>query len=122
MTLSEKYHQAESPEVKRQLLAADESMLASDMWVSTSAKIRGIMIEAGAVTLSLLMLRSKLYGRAAAVVGLFAHGFDLLSEILSIFIPTVKDVFTYFAGPLYLIWFILIVPYLFRLGRGRAKN
>lgn len=117
MTLSEKYRVADSREVQQQLLAAGEALLASDMWVSTSAKIRGILIESGALILSLLMLKSFLFRKSTAIIGILSHSFDLISEILSIFIPAVKDLFTYVAGPLYLVWFILVIADLFRLGR-----
>ena len=118
LTLSDKYHAASSPEMKQQLLAAGESMLASDMWISTSAKIRGIMIEFGAVVLSLLMLRSGSFYKITGLIGLLAHSFDLLSEILSIFIPAIKDIFTMAAGPLYLFWFVLIALGLFKLSNA----
>lgn len=120
LTLNRKYHLASSEEMKQQLLSAGEAMLAGDMWISTSAKIRSLMIELGAVILSLLMLRSPHYRRATALVGLTAHGFDLISEAFSIFFPAVKDVFTMTAGPLYLVWFILIALDLFRLSRRKT--
>lgn len=108
MTLSQKYHTATTVEMKQLLLAAGESMLAHDMWISTGAKIRGILIETGAVIFSLIMLRTRVFNIITSWVGLLAHGFDLSSEILSIFIPAVKDIFLMVAGPLYIVWFILI--------------
>lgn len=108
LTLSKKYHAASTPEFQQQILAAGEAVLASDMWISTSAKIRGIMIEFGALTLSLLMLKTDFFKRYTAITGILAHGFDLTSEIFSIFIPTVKEIFTMIAGPLYIVWFVLI--------------
>ena len=122
ITLSNKYHATTSPEIRQQLLAAGESMLASDMWISTSAKFRGIMIEFGAVILSILMLHSNSFSRITGIVGLIAHSFDLTSEILSIFIASIKDLFITVAGPLYVLWFILIAIGLSKLSNTKKEK
>ena len=119
LILSEKYNNASDPQVKQQLLAACESMLANDMWINTGAKIRGIMIETGALFFSIMMLNTGIFNKLTAVTGIIAHGFDLTSEIVSIFIPPVKDYFSMLAGPLYILWFILIAVRFFQLSMYR---
>lgn len=120
--LSDKYHAATAPELKQQLLAAGESMLASDMWISTPAKIRGILIETGAVIFSVVMLRKNIFSKITGWISISAHGFDLSSEIGSIFIHSVKDIFTMIAGPLYIVWFILIAVRFFQIGIQKSAK
>jgi hypothetical protein len=115
LILSDKYHAAADPHIKQQLLAACESMLANDMWINTGGKIRGIMIETGSLFFSIIMLKTNVFNKFTAITGIIAHGFDLSSEILSIFFPFIKDFFTMIAGPLYIIWFILLAVRFFQI-------
>jgi len=119
--VSDKYQAATSPEVKQQLLAACEGMLASDMWINTGAIIRGILIEIGAVIFSLLMLKTQVFNKTTGRVGLLTHGFDLSSIIIGLFFPPIKEFFTMVAGPLYIVWFVLIGIRLFQLGKKELK-
>ncbi len=103
--------------IRQQLLAACEGMLADDMWRNTGAIARGILIEGGAIIFSVLMLHSKVFSKTTAWVGIFTHSFDLGSVILGLFFPFVKTIFTSVAGPLYLVWFILIGWNLYKLSK-----
>lgn len=115
--ISDKYHITSSPEMKQQLLAACEGMLASDMWINTGAIIRGILIESGAIIFSILMLKTLIFNKSTGWIGVITHGFDLSSIIAGLFYPPVKDIFTMVAGPLYIVWFILIGIRLFQLSK-----
>jgi len=115
LIVSDKYHAATTPEMKQQLLAACEGMLASDMWINTGAIIRGILIETGALVFSVIMLKTRVFSKLTAWVGVLTHGFDLGSVIIGIFYLPVKDLFTAVAGPLYIFWFVLIAIRLFQL-------
>ncbi|MFW9972772.1 MAG: DUF4386 family protein [Candidatus Odinarchaeota archaeon] len=117
LIVSDKYHQATSPEMKQQLLAACEGMLASDMWINTGAIVRGILIETGAIIFSVIMLKTLIFNKATGWIGLLTHGFDLSSILAGLFYPPIKEVFTMVAGPLYIVWFILIGIRLFQLGK-----
>jgi hypothetical protein len=117
ITLSNKYQMTTSPEMKQHLLAACEGMLASDMWINTGAIIRGILIETGAVIFSILMLKTMIFNKATGLIGLLTHGFDLTSIVVGIFYIPMKDIFTMVAGPLYIVWFVLIGIRFFRLSR-----
>ena len=119
--ISDKYNLATSPELKQQLLAACEGMLASDMWVNTGNIISGILIETGAVLFSILMLKTNVFNKITGWTGIVTHGFDLSSVVIGLFIPAIEDIFTMVAGPLYIIWFILIGIRLFQIG-GNAPN
>lgn len=115
--LSDKYQIATTPEMKQHLLAACEGMLASDMWINTGAIIRGILIELGAIIFSILMLKTLIFNKATGWIGLLTHGFDFSSIIVGIFYAPIKEIFTMVAGPLYIVWFVLVGIRLFKLSR-----
>lgn len=119
LILSDKYHSTNSPEIKQQLLAACEGMLASDMWINTGAILRGILIEGGAFIFSVLMLKTLIFSKATGWVGLLTHGFDLLSLIIGLFYAPIKEVFIMVAGPLYIVWFVMIGTRLFKLSQPK---
>ncbi len=122
LIVNDKYHMATSPEVKQQLLSACEGMLASDMWINTGAIVRGILIEAGALIFSILMLKTFVFSKATGWVGIITHGFDLLSTIIGMFYLPIKDIFIMVAGPLYLVWFVMIGIRLFQLSKLKNIN
>ena len=115
--LSDKYYQTTSPELKNQLLAACEGMLASDMWINTGAIIRGILIESGAIIFSIIMLKTLVFNKATGWVGILTHSFDLLSIVIGLFYAPIKEIFTMVAGPLYIVWFVLIGVRLFKMSK-----
>ena len=106
--LSDKFAAATSEHQKNQLLAAGESILASDMWHGTGARIGGLLMQTGAVLISIIMLKSKPFGKFTAVTGIVTHGLDLAHIIIGFFIPSVGIVLMSIAGPLYLLWFPLV--------------
>lgn len=120
--VSDKYHEATSPELKQQLLAACEGMLASDMWLNTGAIIRGILIETGAFIFSIIMLKTNVFAKITGWTGIFTHGFDLLCIFTGLFYPPIKDIFTMIAGPVYILWFVLIAIGLFKLEKNYHQH
>jgi hypothetical protein len=113
--LSDEYAKATIESEKNQLIAAGQAMLASDMWHGTGAKIGGILMQLGALIISMLMLKSKVFNKLTAVTGIVTHGLDLAHIIIGFFLPTVGIILMAIAGPLYLLWFPLIGIRLFRL-------
>ncbi len=118
IVVSDKYHATTSPEMKQHLLAACEGMLASDMWINTGAIIRGILIETGAFIFSILMLKTVIFSKATGWIGVLTHGFDLSSVLIGLFFPPIKEIFTMVAGPLYIVWFVLVGIRLFQLSKN----
>ena len=57
--LSDKYALATSELEKTQLLSAGEAIMASDMWHGTGARIGGILMQLGALIISMIMLKIK---------------------------------------------------------------
>lgn len=120
LPLSDKYAAAASAETRRQLLATGEAILATDMWHSTAAFVGGLLAQIGAVLVSVVMLRTRVFGRTTGWVGLLTHGLDLAHIALIPFVPGLGALLMMAAGPLYLIWFPLVGRRLLALGRATA--
>jgi len=116
--LSEKYAVATTDSAKVQLLAAGEALLAADIWHGTGSVIGGLLLQIGAVLISIVMLRSSVFGKTIAYLGILTHGLDLAHGVLGLFLPVAGVVLLAVAGPLYLIWFPLVGRRLLQLGRG----
>ena len=106
--LGEKYANATTEAARAQLLAAGETVLATDIWHATGAFMGGILLQTGAVLISLVMLRSSAFGKVVAYLGIVAHGLDLGHIILGHLVPTIGVVLMAIAGPLYPVWFFLV--------------
>lgn len=113
--LSDKYEITTSDLQKNQLLAAGESILASDMWHGTGARIGGLLLQTGALLISFVMLRSKVFSRSTAITGIATHGLDLGHIIVGFISPALGNIIMFIAGPLYLIWFPMVGLRLFKL-------
>jgi hypothetical protein len=113
--LSDKFAAATSEHQKNQLLAAGESILASDMWHGTGARVGGLLMQSGAVLISIIMLKSNSFGKLTAVIGIVTHGLDLAHIIIGFFLPSAGIILMSLAGPLYLLWFPLVGVRLFKI-------
>ena len=113
--LSDKYALASTDIEKNQLLAAGQAIIASDMWHGTGARIGGILIQLGALIISIIMLKSKVFNKLTAITGIVTHGLDFLHIIIGFFLHAIGVILMAVAGPLYLLWFPLIGVRLFRL-------
>jgi len=118
ISLSEKHAAAKTEAARVQLEAAGEAILATDIWHGTSAFMGGILLQSGAVLISVIMLRSDVFSKTVACVGILTYGLDLAHIVLSVFLPAVGVVLMAVAGPLYLIWFPLLGRRLLQLGRA----
>lgn len=121
ISLSDQYAAATTDVEKSQLLAAGKAIISSDMWHSTGAIMGGIFLEGAAVLISFVMLRSKVFGKVTAWIGILAHSLDLAHIIIGIFSPKVGIILMAVAGPLYLVWLPLIGIKLIKFGRYKKK-
>jgi hypothetical protein len=113
--LSDRFVNVTSDNQRNQLLAAGESIIASDMWHGTGAKIGGLLLQTGALLISILMLRTNVFNRATAITGIATHGLDLTHIIIGFFSPVFGNIIMFIAGPLYLVWFPLVGLRLYKL-------
>ena len=122
ISLSDQYAVATTDAHKSQLLAAGNAIISSDMWHSTGARLGGIFLESAAVLISFVMLRSKIFGKVTAYVGILMHGLDLAHYIIGIFLPSAGVILMAIAGPFYIVWFPLVGRRLIQLGQGTSKE
>jgi len=108
LSLSAKYAAATTEATRTQLLAAGEAILATDIWHGTGAILGGMLVQAGAVLISVVMLRSSVFGRITAYLGIVMHGLDLAHIVFGLFLPVSGVVLMAIAGPLYPIWLFLV--------------
>lgn len=113
--LSNRFEISTSDLQKNQLLAAGESILASDMWHGTGARIGGLLLQTGALLISFVMLRSQVFRKSTAITGIATHGLDLGHIIVGFFSPALGNIIMFIAGPLYLIWFPMVGLRLYKL-------
>lgn len=116
LSLSQKYSAATTDSAKFQFLSAGEAILASDIWHSTGAILGGVLLQTGAVVISLVMLRSGVFSKTIAYLGILTHGLDLAHGIFGLFLPAAGVVFMAMAGPLYPLWFYMVGRRLRQLG------
>ena len=116
LPLADRYAAATTEEARGQLLAVGETILATDMWHSTSAFVGGLLLQSAAVLVSVIMLRTGVFGRTTAWVGILTHGLDLAHIVLMPIRPAAGFAFMTVAGPLYLVWFPLVGRRLLQLG------
>jgi hypothetical protein len=117
LDLSDKFAQSASEYQRNKFLAAGESILASDMWHGTGARIGGLLLQSGAVLISIVMLKTSVFNKLTAITGIVTHGLDFLHIIAGFFLPSVSVVLMGIAGTLYLAWFPLVGLRLFKLSR-----
>lgn len=85
--LSDKYAIATSELEKSQLLSAGEAIIASDMWHGTGAKIGSLLMQIGALIISILMLKNNVFTKLTAYIGILTHGLDLSHILIGFFLP-----------------------------------
>ena len=90
LKLSDKFSDSATPLQKNQLLTAGESIMASDMWHGYRAKIGGLLLQSGAVLISIAMLKTGIFNRLTALAGILTHGLDLFHIILGLFLPGIS--------------------------------
>ena len=117
LNLSDKYAVATGENEQTQLLAAGEAILASDMWHGTGAIFGGILIQFGALVLSILMLPGNVFNKLTAYVGIITHGLDFAHFFFLLLLPPVGVILLAIAGTLYLVWFPLIGVRLIQIGK-----
>jgi hypothetical protein len=115
LDISDKFAKATSDIQKNNLIAAGESILASDMWHGSGARIGGLLLQTGALIISIVMLRTNVFNKLTAITGIVTHGLDLMHIIAGFFLPSLAAIFMAIAGILYLIWFPQIGLRLFKL-------
>ena len=133
LSLSDQYVAAASDAQRTTLLAAGQAMLATNRFSSpgahpgTGGYVSLLLIAVAGMITSVVMLRSDVFSRVTAFVGILASAFDLAYCIAYAFVPTVDSellavLFIPAAGLFLMIWHILIGRRLYQLGRLEGKT
>ena len=118
--LRNQYTAATTEARKTLLLAAGEAVISVDMWHGSAAKIGGLLLQLAGVLISWAMLRTSVFSRGIAYLGLVTHGLDLAHILIGFFSPTAAVIAMAAAGPLYLFWLPLVARRLYQLGRANG--
>ncbi|MEW5868562.1 MAG: hypothetical protein AB1894_04750 [Chloroflexota bacterium] len=122
LALSRQYAAASSEAQRAMLEAAGQSMLSVGASHSPGTFLGFFLLEAAGIMISLVMLRSQVFGKAAAYAGLFGFGVLLIFEYLSSFVSGLSGAAMALAmlgGLASMAWYILVARTLFRLAGTR---
>jgi hypothetical protein len=132
LSLSDQYAAATTDAQRTTLLAAGQVMLAMNRFGSPGAHpgaggyVSLLLVAVAGMTTSVVMLRSTVFNRATAYVGILASAFDLAYCVAYVFVPAADSellavCFIPAAGLLLMIWHIMVGWRLYQLGRMEGK-
>ncbi len=114
-SLSDQYAAATTDAQRTQILAAGEAILA--LFHGTAFQTHYILGSASFLISSVVMLRSNIFGKATAYVGIITNVL-----VFGLFVPVIGTFLSLLSVfPFLTIWFILIARRLFQLGRLESK-
>lgn len=125
LELSSQYAAATTDAQRSMLVAAGQAMLSVGQSHTPGTFIGFLLTEAAGITISVVMLRSKVFSRVTAYVGMLGFALLIIFEISSSFVPGLIDVAMMIAmggGILSMVWYILIAKRLFQLGQSTLKS
>ena len=133
LSLSDQYAAAATEAQRTILLAAGEAMLVINRFTDlgsnpgTGGYISLLLIPTAGMITSFVMLRSDVFNRATAYMGILANGFDLAYCMAFITLPMVDSellalIFLPAAGLLLMIWHIMVGWRLYQLWRETPPN
>ena len=122
LTLSDRYAAATTDAQRSMFLAAGEALLAiynpGAIYQGAGIYLSLFLVLLAGLIISIVMLRSSIFSKATAYVGILANGFGLGYFIALAFAPAILALPPVISAPFRLIWYILIARRLFQLGSG----
>ena len=118
LELSRQYAQAATDAERTLLSAAGQAMLSVGESHTPGTFLGFFLSEVAGITISLVMLRSRIFHAINAHAGIFGFGMLLIFDICASFVPTPSNVVLSFAmigGLVSIAWYILISLRLFQL-------
>lgn len=126
LSLSGQYADATTDAQRSMFLAAGQAVLAINnpgaIYQGTGIYMSFLLLAVAGLMISAVMLRSNIFSRVTAYVGILASALDLAYCITFAFMPAITVYLLSAAGLLLMIWHILIGLRLFRLGRPFQEN
>ncbi len=121
LDLSIRYAAAATEAERAVLVAAGQALLSVGQSHTPGTFLAFFLSEIGGIAISMVMLRGKVFSRAAAYAGMIGYGLLLVFEILSSFVPSLHNAALILAmggGLANMTWYILTARRLFQLGRN----
>ncbi len=120
LSLSDQYAAATTEAQRSMFLAAGQAVLAISQPIApyqgTGAYMSLLLQAITGLIISIVMLRSKVFSKATAYVGILASAFDLIYCITFAFVPGIEVYLLSAAGLFLFIWHILVGLRLCQLG------
>lgn len=107
--LSKSYGLATSEVTKLQLLTAGEAVIAKNMWFSSAGFFSGVFLQGAGVLLSFAMLGTGYFRKLTILAGILANGLDLINHLIHYSLPDLANIFLYIAGPIYVMWYVMLI-------------
>jgi len=119
MALSDRYAAAGTDAQRSALAAAGEAMLAVGQSHTPGTFLAFLLSSLAGVGISIVMLRGKVFSKAAAILGIIGFSLLVIFEVSSDFAPrfTASFLFALSGGPLSLAWDLLVALGLIQLAR-----
>jgi hypothetical protein len=116
LALSDQYAAASTDAMRATFLAAGEALLAIHNPGGVNLSL--LLVALAGLIASVVMLRSRVFGKATATVGVVANSLVLTYFVVLPLAPAIAFLFPAASAPFRLLWYILIAWRLFQLGRG----
>lgn len=107
VSLSDQYAAATTDAKRSLLVAAGHAVLAVG-GVGTGAYMSFLLMGVAGLVISVVMLRTSIFSRAAAYVGILANVATLAYYVVPLVAPSAGVLFLWISGLLFLIWMILV--------------
>jgi hypothetical protein len=124
LDLSKQYAAATSDAQRAMLEAAGQAMLSVGQSHSSGTFLAFFLSEVAGIMISIVMLKSKIFSKATAYVGILGFVFLMVFEVLASFVSGLSGLAMAIAmlgGILSMAWYILIARRLFQLGRSTTE-
>jgi hypothetical protein len=126
LSLSDRYVAATADAPRAMLLAAGEALLAiynpGTIYQGTGYYVGYSLVLLAGLIISVVMLRSRAFGKAAAYVGILANALALAHFVVLTFAPSLIAIPTAVSAPFRVLWMVLTALGLFRLGRRKTNE
>jgi hypothetical protein len=119
LALSDQYAAASTGAMRTQSLAAGEALLATHNPAGVNLGL--FLVALAGLIASLVMLRSRVFGKITAICGLVANSLVLTFYVALPLAPEIAPLFPAASAPFRLLWYILIARRLFQLGRAAPE-
>jgi hypothetical protein len=126
LSLSDRYAAATTEAQRSMFLAAGEALLAVNnpgaIYQGTGIFVSLFFVLLAGLIISFVMLRSGMFSRTTAYMGLLANGFGLCYFVALAFVPTLYAWPTILSAPFRVVWYVLIARKLLQLDPSAVEE